>query len=277
MGAVNSGVVAFTDLNKTLRVYYQQEYNASNRSTTFKIQKVTIASTSYEPGTFYFDGKVTINGEVMLQRSSATYDGSCGLQNVGVESVINLTDATTKTKTIYNVSPGATAEIAIVGNSRTSPVFVCSAGSEHDFYIPAGSRTVDISVEVVQRKLEIRNGDGWNVTVSRTYSAVGGTGTLNNGDTIYENDVLRVTFRANSGYTMVSRTVDGVSVSDTSTNTVSAKTGNFIITASARINSTLSIDNGSAYVGYQVFIDNGGNYEQYVPYLDTGNGWTLLS
>jgi uncharacterized repeat protein (TIGR02543 family) len=60
------------------------------------------------------------------------------------------------------------------------------------------------------------------VAVSRTNSPIGGgsTGNLSNGATLYYNDVLKITFTANTGYTMSVHTVNGSSFSSGASHTV---------------------------------------------------------
>lgn len=88
-------------------------------------------------------------------------------------------------------------------------------------------------------KLTISTGTGASVTVKRTSSSSGETGTLSNGSKIYAGDVITVTFTASTGYFITTHTVGGTTFTSGKSYTVS---GNTTIIAKAAIKTyTLSV------------------------------------
>lgn len=93
--------------------------------------------------------------------------------------------------------------------------------------------------------LTISAGAGSSVTVRRTNSPKKGasTGTLSNGSTIYDQDVLQITFAASTGYNMGTHTVNGNSFTSGGSHTVS---GSVSVVSTATVKSfTLSISAGT--------------------------------
>ena len=80
--------------------------------------------------------------------------------------------------------------------------------------------------------LTITKGANSTITVNRTSSPIGGgsTGNLSSGATIYYNDVLKITFGANTGYTVGTHTVNGSAFTSGNNHTV---TGNVAVVSSA--------------------------------------------
>ena len=86
----------------------------------------------------------------------------------------------------------------------------------------SGNDTVALTANPVSFALTINAGTGSAITVNRTSSSVGSTGTIGNGTTIYTGDVLEITFAAETGYDLETHTVNGSTFTSGNTLTVSA-------------------------------------------------------
>lgn len=90
--------------------------------------------------------------------------------------------------------------------------------------------------------LGISIGEGSAIGVNRTASPAGASlGNLAAGATIYRGDVLTVTFAANTGYALTSKTVNGSAVSGTST-TLTVTASVTAAATAARLSYTLTIE-----------------------------------
>ena len=76
----------------------------------------------------------------------------------------------------------------------------------------AGAATVVTTATVISNTLTVSAGTGTTVTVNRQTSPLGGasTGVISSGATVYYNDTLQVAFTANTGYTLATHTIQGV-------------------------------------------------------------------
>lgn len=70
-----SGVVSFTNGQVTLRIYYAQTYTPGIGQSVVSIPKITVQSTAVYGITFYFDGKISVNGTEIF---AATIGNSMG-------------------------------------------------------------------------------------------------------------------------------------------------------------------------------------------------------
>lgn len=125
---------------------------------------------------------------------------------------------------------------------------------------------------VLTYNLSITAETGSTITVNRTSSPVGLTGAISDGATIYAGDVLTITFEADSGYEIVTHTVNGASFASGGTHTVEA---DVVIVITANRLGLIYIDNGTKVEAYMIYIDNGSSWDQYIPYVDNGSGWDL--
>ena len=133
-----SGSVAFTSSGKTLRVYYVQTFTPGVAQSTVTITKVTLQSDITYGGSFFFDGKILVGGQVVFSRSVAGSDG--GVTVNGNENIINL--CTNGTVTV-NHSAAADISIQLEKNTYGTPFFYNAYSS--GFSISAGSRTVTLA------------------------------------------------------------------------------------------------------------------------------------
>ena len=102
------------------------------------------------------------------------------------------------------------------------------------------------------RTLTISQGAGSNVSVQRTSSVAGASiTTLYNGNSVYDGDVLKITFSASTGYNSSTCTVNSGTITSGSTYTVS---GNVTIKSTAKPNTcilTLDVAKGSSITLYR--------------------------
>ena len=103
---------------------------------------------------------------------------------------------------------------------------------------PDESTTVTVA-SATARSLSISAGEGASVTVNRTSSPWVATGGLSSGATVYDGDVLTISFSVSTGYNLSTHTVNGSSFTNGGTHTVS---GNVTIVATAtRISYALTL------------------------------------
>ena len=111
---------------------------------------------------------------------------------------------------------------------------------------------------------------GITVNILRTSSPVGGAaqGLLYNGDKLYLNDVVKISWSIASGYTADTLEINGEDV-----RSLSQKT----ITVTRDMTVTMLVGSGAVvYIGnqpYQVFIGNGTSWVQYQAYIGNGTTW----
>ena len=122
-------------------------------------------------------------------------------------------------------------------------------------------KSIGITYVPVNHKLSVNAGNNSSITVKRTSSPLASAtnGTLENGATVYENDVLQVTFIIDTGYNFVTHTVDGSSFTSGDSYTVPKSLSNntlkiisttevksFILTTSAGTGSSIVVNRTSS-------------------------------
>lgn len=106
------------------------------------------------------------------------------------------------------------------------------------FTYPNESATVTVA-NAPARSLSISAGEGTGITVNRASSPWVATGGLSSGATVYDGDVLTISFSVSTGYSLSTHTVNGSSFTNGGTHTVS---GDVTIVATAtRISYTLTL------------------------------------
>ena len=127
------------------------------------------------------------------------------------------------------------------GTGTSKQIILTFSGDINAHYYhthPDESTTVTVA-SATARSLSISAGDGAGVTVSRTSSPWATTGGLSSGATVYDGDVLTISFSVSTGYNLSTHTVNGSSFANGGTHTVS---GNVDIVATAtRISYTLTL------------------------------------
>lgn len=138
--------------------------------------------------------------------------------------------------------------------------------------VVSGVATVYRYFAVATYTLSVTKSDiGITVNVTRTSSPLGGTiGLVYDGDTLYYNDVVKVTWSIASGYSEDTLTVNSEDVSALSP---AEKT----VTVTDNMTVVMLVELGAVvYIGnqdYQVFIYDGANWNQYEAYIYDGANW----
>lgn len=175
---------------------------------------------------------------------------------------------------VITVQHNNTAGEKSVTISASSMLRVHLVYDDYSTTYASGSTSIQTGTYTPTYALSINAGTGSAIVVNRTSSSIGGTGNLSNGATLYQNDVLKITFGANEGYALKTHTVNDSTFTSGNSHTVS---GNVVIVSTAERQGIIYIDNGSGWDAYQVYIDNGSSWDMYIPYIDNGSGWDIYS
>lgn len=193
--------------------------------------KVTITNYTAAFNTGGVSAYCALTGTLTVKAADNT--GSSGTLEVSASKNGNSpTVSTDVTKTI-EVSHG-------VGTSKQI-ILAFSGDINANYYhtYPNESSTVT-AASAAARTLSISAVTGASVTVSRQSSPWAATGNLSNGAAVYDGDVLKISFAANTGYELTAHTVNGSAFASGNTITVSA---NVTVTATAKLKVyTLTID-----------------------------------
>ena len=137
-----------------------------------------------------------------------------------------------------------------------------------------GDTTVTITASVNRYSLTINPSTGSIITVNRTSSPLQGaaTGSISSGDTIYYNDVLKITFDASPGYKIDTHTVNDVIFTSGDSHTV---TSAVTVVATASLNGIAHLYANSEYVSSLCWIYANGQWYSCIPYLYNGGKWNI--
>lgn len=210
-----SGVAAFSTAGKTLRVYYKQTFTPGVAKSTITISKVTLQSDFVYGGTFFFDGRIIVNGNTVFSSSIAGSDG--GVSVDCDESLISNFYNGTVTVNHYAAT---TISIQLKANTQGVPFFY-NAYSD-GFSISPGSRSITLAA--IPMASAISAGAvtlGSEMTVSLTKAATGMTDTVTwqcgtQSGTIAENST-ETAFTWTPPVSLASQAPNGTSVSITLT------------------------------------------------------------
>ena len=210
-----SGVAAFSTAGKTLRVYYKQTFTPGVAKSTITISKVTLQSDIVYGGTFFFDGRIIVNGNTVFSSSIAGSDG--GVSVDCDESLISNFYNGTVTVNHYAAT---TISIQLKANTQGVPFFY-NAYSD-GFSISPGSRSITLAA--IPMASAISAGAvtlGSEMTVSLTKAAAGMTDTVTwkcgtQSGTIAENST-GTSFTWTPPVSLASQAPNGTSVSITLT------------------------------------------------------------
>ena len=210
-----SGVAAFSTAGKTLRVYYKQTFTPGVAKSTITISRVTLQSDIVYGGTFFFDGRIIVNGNTVFSSSIAGSDG--GVSVDCDESLISNFYNGTVTVNHYAAT---TISIQLKANPQGVPFFY-NAYSD-GFSISPGSRSITLAA--IPMASAISAGAvtlGSEMTVSLTKAAAGMTDTVTwqcgtQSGTIAENSA-KTAFTWTPPVSLASQAPNGTSVSITIT------------------------------------------------------------
>ena len=128
------------------------------------------------------------------------------------------------------------------GTGTSKQIILAFSGDINSAYYhtyPDESTTATVA-NAVARSLSISAGTGSSVTVTRQFSPWVATGSISNGATIYDGDVLKIDFSVSTGYNLSVRTVNGSTFTSGGTHTVS---GNVTVVSRATVKSyTLTVN-----------------------------------
>lgn len=122
-------------------------------------------------------------------------------------------------------------------------------------------------------KLTIEADQNSNAVVSRSFSNFVTTGQINSGATIYNGDVLQITFLADSGYDIEKSLVNNSAFNSGNSLTVS---NNVLVVVTSKIKALAYVYNGNVWQSYMIYIYNGSIWESYLPFIYDGSAWKQL-
>lgn len=203
---------------------YTATFNAAANQTTVTITNCTsVFNTGGASSVCALTGTLTVK--------AADNTGSSGTLDVSQSKNGNSPTISTDVSKTITVSHGT-------GTSKQI-ILAFSGDINANYYhtYPDESTTVTVA-SATARSLSISAGEGASVTVNRTSSPWAATGALTGG-TVYDGDVLTISFSASTGYSLSTHTVNGSSFTNGGTHTVS---GDVTIVATAtRISYTLTL------------------------------------
>lgn len=154
----------------------------------------------------------------------------------------------------------------------TSATATSAAYSPGESYTPTAGITLYAVWRIISYSVSANiSARGITANILRTASPVAGaaSGLLSDGDTVYYNDTVKVSWAISTGYQADTLRINGVDVSSLSEKTVTVASALTVI-LTVKLGAIVYI-NG---VAYQAFIDNGSNFNtQYEAYIDNGSSW----
>ena len=241
--------------------HYVEEYYPDGNYSIVKIDYIDYTSTYYSQSlTWGISGTININGtpyEYSGSVKTGSYEANRFYCNITSGQIYHNNDGT-KSITITLTKVYATGEQA----------FGTSEGT-------LSTATISLTDIPIKHTLSISSGTGSSIIVQRTSSNVLSTGTLSNGDTIYEGDKLTITFTASDGYNIATHTVNGSShtsgVSYTVPPSLSGNTLHVVSTTTVK-SYTLSI---SAGTGSTITVNRTSSPKQGASTGNLSNGATI--
>lgn len=154
----------------------------------------------------------------------------------------------------------------------TSPTATSATYSPGESYTPTAGITLYAVWRIISYSVSASiSARGITANILRTASPVAGaaSGLLSNGDTIYYNDTVKVSWAISTGYQADMLRINGEDASSFSEKTVTVASALTVI-LTVKLGAIVYI-NG---VAYQAFIDNGSDFSaQYEAYIDNGSSW----
>lgn len=204
---------------------YTASFNAAANQTTVTITNYTsVFNTGGATSACALSGTLTVK--------AADNTGSSGTLDVSQSKNGNSPTISTDLSHTITVSHGT-------GTSKQI-ILAFSGDINANYYhtYPDESTTATVA-NATARSLSISEGTGSSVTVTRQSSPWVATGSISNGATVYDGDVLKIDFNVSTGYNLSVRTVNGSTFTSGGTHTVS---GNVTVVSRATVKSyTLTI------------------------------------
>lgn len=205
---------------------YTASFNAAANQTT-----VTITNYTSVFNTGGANSACALSGTLTVKAADNT--GSSGTMDVSHSKNGNSPTISTDVSKTITVSHGkGTSKQIVLAFSGD-----INAAYYHSY--PNESTTATVA-NATARSLSISEGTGSSVTVTRQSSPWVATGSISNGATVYDGDVLKIDFSVSTGYNLSVRTVNGSTFTSGSTHTVS---GNVTVVSRATVKSyTLTVN-----------------------------------
>ena len=204
---------------------YTASFNAAANQTTVTITNYkSVFNTGGATSVCALSGTLTVK--------AADNTGSAGTLDVSQSKNGNSPTISTDVSKTITVSHG---------NGTSKQIILSFSGDINANYYhtyPDESTTVTVA-SATARSLSISAGEGTSITVNRTSSPWAATGGLSSGATVYDGDVLTISFSVSTGYNLSTHTVNGSSFPNGGTHTVSGDVT--IVTTATRINYTLTL------------------------------------
>ena len=204
---------------------YTASFNAAANQTTITITNYkSVFNSGGASATCSLTGTLTVK--------AADNTGSSGTLDVSQSKYGNSPTVSTDVSKTITVSHGTGT------NKQIILAFGGDINANYYHTYPDESTTVTVA-SATARTLSISAGEGTGITVNRTSSPWATTGGLLSGATVYDGDVLTISFSVSTGYNLSAHTVNGSSFTSGGTHTVS---GNVTIVATAtRISYSLTL------------------------------------
>lgn len=204
---------------------YTASFNAAANHTTITITNYkSVFNSGGASATCSLTGTLTVK--------AADNTGSSGTLDVSQSKYGNSPTVSTDVSKTITVSHGTGT------NKQIILAFSGDINANYYHTYPDESTTVTVA-SATARTLSISAGEGTGITVNRTSSPWATTGGLLSGATVYDGDVLTISFSVSTGYSLSTHTVNGSSFTNGGTHTVS---GDVTIVATAtRISYSLTL------------------------------------
>ena len=204
---------------------YTAAFNAASNQTTITITNYTsVFNSGGASATCSLTGTLTVK--------AADNTGSSGTLDVSQSKYGNSPTASTDVSKTITVSHGTGT------NKQIILAFSGDINANYYHTYPDESTTVTVA-SATARTLSISAGEGTGITVNRTSSPWAATGGLSSGATVYDGDVLTISFSVSTGYNLSAHTVNGSSFTSGDSHTVSGDVT--VVAEAARISYTLTL------------------------------------
>ena len=203
---------------------YTASFNAAANQTTITITNYkSVFNTGGVSATCSLTGTLTVK--------AADNTGSSGTLDVSQSKYGNSPTVSTDVSKTITVSHGTGT------NKQIILAFSGDINANYYHTYPDESTTVTVA-SATARTLSISAGEGTGITVKRTSSPWAATGALTGG-TVYDGDVLTISFSASTGYELTAHTVNGSSFTSGDSHIVSGDLT--VVAEAARISYTLTL------------------------------------
>ena len=197
----------------TATVNYFVSYDASKNQTTVTAYQCSLTYSGRSGYSTSSGTTITVTANDSKDKSSTT----CNISGTTTGSSQTFTGSPSSTTITVKHSDGAGTKSITIGMSST--VWVWQSGSSSQINMTGSGSTQQTLITIYS--LTINAGNHSNVSVSRTVSKYGNTGTLSSGASIYSDDVLQIEYSGSAGYNVTGQ-LNGKQIDSGYQHTVSA-------------------------------------------------------